>query len=252
MQSINSQMESVERHLVERHLTKPPHLNKPSLMSLKDLLQTLSGTKAFLTLMFDESGSLNAVKELSTSLIRSSAFRLAVEEMKSAPEVAQIIAERYTAPTHNLDELLKYPEESLGYVYASSLRRAGFQTLEAEVKIDSDTSYVENRWQQTHDIWHVVTGFDTSEMGEIALQAFYLAQFRLPLASMLIANSLIAVTLWQPETLSPLLEAIAQGWKTGQIAKPLIAQKWEEAWEKPVAVWQAELNIHLPKNSVKM
>lgn len=31
----------------------------------------------------------------------------------------------------------------------------------------------------------------------------------------------------------------------GQTAKPLIAQKWEEAWEKPVSVWQAELNVQL-------
>jgi ubiquinone biosynthesis protein COQ4 len=38
--------------------------------------------------------------------------------------------------------------------------------------------------------------------------------------------------------LFPLLSAIAKGWKMGQAAKPLI-----EAWEKPVAVWQMELNV---------
>jgi ubiquinone biosynthesis protein COQ4 len=75
------------------------------------------------------------------------------------------------------------------------------------------------------------------------LQAFYLAQFQLPLASMLIANALISITLFQPEVLSPLLGAIAKGWEIGQKAKPLIAQKWEEAWEKPVAVWRLELNV---------
>ena len=123
------------------------------------------------------------------------------------------------------------------------MKQAGFQTLAAEVAIDSDTSYVENRWQQTHDIWHIITGFDTSEIGEIGLQAFYLAQFQLPLASLLIANALIATTVFQPDALSPLLKAIARGWEMGQIAKPLIAQKWEDAWEKPVSVWQAQLNV---------
>ncbi|NEQ25652.1 MAG: ubiquinone biosynthesis protein [Microcoleus sp. SIO2G3] len=163
--------------------------------------------------------------------------------MKAAPEVAEIIEERYMASSHDLDALLQYPKDSLGYAYASSIEQAGFQPLAAEVKIDSDTSYVENRWLQTHDIWHIITGFDTSEIGEIGLQAFYLAQFQLPLASMLIANALIATTLLQPETLSPLVNAIARGWQMGQTAKPLIAQKWEEAWEKPVAVWQTELNV---------
>jgi ubiquinone biosynthesis protein COQ4 len=38
-------------------------------------------------------------------------------------------------------------------------------------------------------------------------------------------------------------QEIAQGWQMGQVAKPLFAQKWEEAWEKPLAQWQAELNL---------
>lgn len=218
-------------------------INKPRSQPLKDVLRAVKGTKAFLTLLFDDSGNLDAVDELSTSLVDSAAFQVAVEAMKTVPEIAEIIAERYIAPAHNLEALLQYPPNSLGYIYANRLKQAGFQTIEAKVAIDSDTSYIENRWQQTHDIWHIITGFDTSEIGEIGLQAFYLAQFQLPLASMLIANALISATLLEPEALSPLLKAIAQGWEMGQTAKPLIAQKWEEAWEKPVTVWQAELNI---------
>jgi ubiquinone biosynthesis protein Coq4 len=29
-------------------------------------------------------------------------------------------------------------------------------------------------------------------------------------------------------------------------AKPLIAQRWEDGWEKPVAQWRQELNITNP------
>lgn len=228
---------------VRRNLGEQPQFNGQIWTSAKNFLRMLRGTKAFLTLLFDESGSLEPVEELSTSLVDSRAFQLAVEDMKAVPEVAEIIAERYMAPAHDLDVLLKYPQDSLGYIYASTMKQAGFQPLMAEVAIDSDCSYVENRWQQTHDIWHIITGFDTSEIGEIGLQAFYLAQFQLPLASMIIANVLIAATIFQPEALSPLLRAIARGWQMGTTAKPLIAQKWEEAWEKPVAVWQAQLNV---------
>nr|WP_199327168.1 Coq4 family protein [Nostoc sp. FACHB-888] len=78
---------------------------------------------------------------------------------------------------------------------------------------------------------------------EIGLQAFYLAQLQLPLASLLIANALISVSLWRPQFLSPLLMAISQGWNMGNNAKPLIAQKWEHLWEKPVVLLRAELNV---------
>ncbi len=218
-------------------------LNGSTIPTLPSLVRTLRGIKAFVTLLFDESGSLEPVWELSTSLMDSSAFQLAIATMKETPDIAALLSERYMAPDHDLDALLSCPKGSLGYAYANYMKQAGFQMVEPPIAINSDTSYVEYRWQQTHDLWHLITGFDTSEIGEIGLQAFYLAQFQLPLSSLLIANALVAVTVWQPEGLNPMLNAIAHGWQLGKTAKPLIAQKWEEAWEKPVAVWRTELNV---------
>jgi len=37
--------------------------------------------------------------------------------------------------------------------------------------------------------------------------------------------------------------AIARGWQMGKTARPLIAQKWETAWDKPLDQWRAELNL---------
>ncbi|MBW4443352.1 MAG: ubiquinone biosynthesis protein [Plectolyngbya sp. WJT66-NPBG17] len=180
---------------------------------------------------------------MSNSLIDSSAFQLAIANMKTTPEIADVLTERYQAPPHDLEALLQSPEDSLGHVYACFIKLAGLQTIETENAIDSDTHYVEYRWQQTHDIWHIITGFDTSEIGEICLQAFYLAQFQLPLSSLLIANALISVTLWQPEMLNVMLSAISQGWQMGKTDRPLIAQKWEENWKRPVSLWRTELNV---------
>ncbi|MEP0909360.1 Coq4 family protein [Leptolyngbya sp. GB1-A1] len=215
----------------------------PSGTSFQPVVQTMRGIKAFVTLLFDESGSLEPVWELSNSLLNSPAFQLSIAALKTTPEAAAILSERYVAPPYDLDELLQYPQNSLGYVYACHMKQLGFQPFEPVMPIDSDTHYVEYRWQKTHDIWHIITGFDTSEMGEIGLQAFYLAQFQLPLSSLLIANALIATTILQPECLNPLLEAIAQGYQMGKVAKPLIAQKWETAWDKPVDQWREELNV---------
>ncbi|XGW00316.1 MAG: Coq4 family protein [Leptolyngbya sp. BL-A-14] len=211
--------------------------------ALQSIVHTVKGIKAFITLLFDESGNLEPVWALSDSLVDSPAFQLAIASMKNTPEVAAILSERYSAPPHDLDALLQYPQGSLGHAYAYQMKQSGFQTFEPTIVPTSDTRYVENRWQQTHDIWHIITGFDTSEIGEIGLQAFYLAQFQLPLASLLIANALISATLLQPNVLNVMLSAIAQGWQMGKTARPLIAQKWEDAWEKPLTVWRAELNV---------
>ncbi|MDX2232758.1 MAG: Coq4 family protein [Leptolyngbyaceae cyanobacterium bins.349] len=238
MKSFNTQF---LRSGVQQNTPRSPHPNL--LTNLKGWFQTVRGTTAFLTILFDESGNLAPIDALSLSLLESPAFELAIADMKTDPAIATIIAERYMAPPHNLEQLRQLPPESLGYAYAQHLQQTGFEPIMAEIRITSDVSYVEYRWQQTHDIWHIITGFSTSEIGEMGLQAFYLAQFRLPLSSLLIANALISATVLKPEALSPLLTAIAQGWELGQTAQPLLAQKWEEAWEKPVATWQQELNI---------
>lgn len=196
---------------------------------------------------FDEYGA--AYTELAEHLVKHRVYELAVEDMKHDRDVAALIQERYTASIPPLDELMKLPEESLGYVYASSLKQAGLNPLDTDPtlfsmdKVDSDVSYVEHRYQITHDIWHVVTGFDTSEIGELGLVAFYLAQFRLPTAGVALANGLMTIMLFMPEELPNLLRVIEQGWQMGKTAKQLLAQKWEEGWDKSVAQWQAELNV---------
>jgi ubiquinone biosynthesis protein COQ4 len=207
------------------------------------IIQTLLIFKSFMAMLVVDD-SLKSVFEMSSALLDTPAFDLTVKHLKRDPACAELIGDRYIPPAHDLDRLLTYPDNSLGYIYAKTMKESGFNpNLHAGMTAKSDTHYVELRLSQTHDIWHILTGFNTSENGEIGLQAFHLPQFPYPLATMLIANSLIAATLFDPTQLPSLLEAIAQGWRMGETSQALFAQKWEEAWDKPVTQWQAELNI---------
>lgn len=199
--------------------------------------------KSFFAMLSGDS-SLEAVGEMSDALVETPAFDLAAQYLKRDPACAALVRDRYIPPTHDLDTLLTYPQDSLGYIYASAMKKTGFDpNLHAEMTAESDAKYVELRLSQTHDLWHIATGFDTSLIGEIGLQALHLAQFPYPLATMLVANSLMSSTLLAPEELPALLSAITQGLQMGKTAKLLFAQKWEEDWEKPLAQWQAELNL---------
>lgn len=58
------------------------------------------------------------------------------------------------------------------------MTKAGFDpNLHVELTHESDAHYVELRLSQTHDIWYVATGFGTSEIDEIGLQAFHVPRF---------------------------------------------------------------------------
>lgn len=215
----------------------------PILRGFKLLLARLAIVKSSVSMLFGDN-SLQTVGELTYGLLETPSYDLVAQHLNQDPACAALIHNRYIPPAHDLETLLTYPTDSLGYIYAAQMKKMAFDpNLHAGMTAKSDAEYVELRLSQTHDLWHIVTGFDTSLVGEIGLQAFHLPQFPYPLATMLVANSLISTTLRAPETLPQLLEAIAQGFQMGKTAKPLFAQKWEEGWEKPLTQWQIELNL---------
>lgn len=194
--------------------------------------------------MVSGDGSLARVEEMTEALLETPAYDLLAQQLNRDPACAALIQSRYIPPAHDLDRLLTYPQESLGYLYAAAMKRAGYDpNLQGNMRPESDAEYVEFRLSQTHDIWHIVTGFGTSEIDEIGLQAVHLSQFPYPLAAVLIASSLMSSVLLDPDTLSSLQAAIARGLQMGRSARSLFAQKWEEGFEKPLEQWRQELNI---------
>jgi ubiquinone biosynthesis protein COQ4 len=189
--------------------------------------------------------SLDVVGEMSLSLLDTPSFELAVKHLQTDCRCAELIAERHMAEPHNIDRLLTYPKDSLGFIYAQSMKTKGFKAedLYQYMRVYSDASYVEARLSQTHDIWHIVTGFGVSEIEEIGLQAFHLPQFPYPLAVSLLSSSLMSSLLFAPQELPNLLSAIHAGWEMGKRAKSFFAQKWEEGWEKPLEEWRKDLQV---------
>lgn len=207
-----------------------------------DLLTTLKG---FVSLMRDPAQT-DSVFDVEDGLRHTKAAQLAVEYAKSKPGVAEIFAERYLAPPPDLTELEQLPPDSLGYAYASYLLKAGFDPdFYRKTEIEDDVTYMFMRLRQTHDIWHVVTGFGSDVNAELGLKAFEIAQIHRTLAAMLIAGGLLRTLLKTPELLDGLLEQIAIGYRMGAKAKPLIAQKWEEHWDKPLEEWRRDLNLEI-------
>ena len=99
------------------------------------------------------------------------------------------------------------------------------------------------RLRQTHDIWHVVTGFDTDPASELGIKAVELAQTRRPMAAVVASGGILRFLYKEPEHLGEALSAVSEGYEMGIKAKPLLAQKWEDHWERPLAEWRNLLNL---------
>jgi ubiquinone biosynthesis protein COQ4 len=96
--------------------------------------------------------------------------------------------------------------------------------------------WVAQRIRQTHDLWHVLTGYAPDVRGELALQAFTFGQLRMPSAWLVSVLGTLAKVPTAAAT-------VWRGFRRGARAKFLPVIRFEDHWDRPLATVRAELGI---------
>ena len=147
-------------------------------------------------------------------------------------------------PEINLDELSKYPAGSLGQVYARHmLERNLSPDFYRSVDVTNDRTWTIMWFRQTHDLWHVVTGFDTDPASEIGLQAFMMTQVLTPLSSLIVGISLVKTVISDPANLGLVIKNVVRGVTLANSAGLLISYEWDKNWNKPLAEIRRDLGL---------
>lgn len=137
------------------------------------------------------------------------------------------------------------PEGSLGRAYLAFVDREGItaQGIVAasegsEVEhgaVDRDMAWVGERMRDTHDLWHVVTGYNADLVGETALLGFIFAQTMHP--GIAFVGSLAYIRGL------PGASMFADGFRRGRRAAWLPAVAWETLLERPLDEVQHTLAV---------
>jgi ubiquinone biosynthesis protein Coq4 len=160
------------------------------------------------------------------------------------PDGQRLFAERRAIDSRtDLDALAALPEGTLGHAYARFLRDRGltpdvFDGTPAEIA-DPRAAYVLQRLRQTHDLWHVVTGYNTDPRGEIALQAFTYGQLRAP-SSLVLA---VVGTLKGFNKERALAGEVLAAYRAGTAAHPFATFLWEDHWTTSLEDVRAMLGV---------
>lgn len=140
----------------------------------------------------------------------------------------------------DLSELAKLPADTLGGSYARHMLALGFDP-NAFTNVFKDEDWLDQRAAVSHDIYHVVTGFDASHLGEYGLAAFSVVQYRDMLNAFVL--SFAPVSLLRPDWTLPLLRNLWRGFRLGRQCQPIIGYAFEKNWEKPLSQVRQELGI---------
>lgn len=199
--------------------------------------------ESFLDLVKAPDGDFGCISRLSKAVSDASSLEIMVEFLSRHPQGKRAFEQRPRLGNIDLQRLHKLPKNTLGYAYANHMIEGGLTPLQAS-SADNDYQFLAAHITETHDMWHVVTGFDTNIIGEIQLEAFYLAQLyasRFWLA--LIAKNLLKAVVYDIEVSTKYMDAITEGWMMAKQAKPLFGIQWNTLWETPLEDIRNSLNI---------
>ena len=144
-------------------------------------------------------------------------------------------------PRFSLEALAACPDESLGGRLHSLVVDDGFdlEVLDRDALDLSDLpaplDYLNVRILQCHDVWHLVAGYETTGLHEVAISGFQMAQFGHQYSSMFLGMVLTKVAFTEPfEGMGFLLDTVLSAYTHGRGTPPLLGVAWEEVWDRPV------------------
>lgn len=148
-------------------------------------------------------------------------------------------------PAIDLEKLSQYPDGSFGREYARHMKVNHLKPFNVSPELDevAKRNVFALRYVVTHDIFHVLLGFDTSYAGEIGVLAFAAEQnysFSLKI-SLRIARLLYPVL--APFQIKAIFTNLRKGQELGKTAKFLLGVRFEEYWEEQRSEVRAELGL---------
>jgi ubiquinone biosynthesis protein Coq4 len=163
--------------------------------------------------------------------------------LKADPRTAPSFEERKAFGPISLEELGRLPEGTLGRVFAEHCRVRELDPNLVYIPPDDEIGWTLNHLYQTHDIWHVFTGWGNDLPGEMGLGGFYCAQLGSPPFFGYMAALLFLNVVSRRANLDEVIEAFSLGYQAGKDAQPLWGQDWGALWEVPIEELHARFEI---------
>lgn len=182
-------------------------------------------------------------------------------EVLAIPGAVEFMADRHLADPIALADLDGCAPGTLGDGYRRFITENGLeenlatnykafnQKLQAEGALDrlpEDLSYLIVRGFQIHDFLHVLTGFSSKPLGELAQAAFHFAQLRFPYHAMRMAVTTGHLAFVNPAAITGAMDAIVDGWVLGRSAANAHFTHWEDELDTPLEDLRAGLGIGAP------
>jgi ubiquinone biosynthesis protein COQ4 len=194
------------------------------------------GLRAFRKLVRDPADPLHG--PIFQMCIEHSLLRKLTRRLTRHGEGQRLLAERprLNAHTVSIVRMAAHPPRSLGRAYAAFFRANNITPFEPpKLPVDTDHDYLATRLREAHDVFHVVTGYGTDDLGELELQWFNFGNLGWgPLPIIMFLAFLFTRRRKQNGGAWTVCKRIFAAYRRGRRSRSLASVFWEDYWHLPV------------------
>jgi len=139
-----------------------------------------------------------------------------------------------------LQDIETCPAGSLGHSLYRMLVDNGYdaEVLDREAiglgQLKPAVRYLNTRILQMHDVWHLVAGYQTTSLHEIAISSFQLAQFGHNYSAMFLATVATMSQSNGPDAFNLMMRIFSESWVHGSKSPAFMSIEFESEWNRPV------------------
>lgn len=201
--------------------------------------------ESFVNIVKSPDGDFTAIGQLAQLINDDNNFAVMVDFLSNQKQCKEAFVNRPRLGNVDLQKLSQLPQNTLGCNYAKHMIKNNLTPLQV-TSVQNDSQFLNAHLGETHDIWHIVTGFDTSIIGEIELQSFCAEQLHCSRFFVsLLTKNLLKTIVYDIEKSHQYLEAIARGWLMAKQAQPLFGVQWNTLWDLPLEKIRRDFNIKI-------
>jgi ubiquinone biosynthesis protein Coq4 len=147
------------------------------------------------------------------------------------------------------EDLRNWPANSLGSDLLHLLTSKGYdlEVINADDVLLPPIFPAQNRTNrrilQLHDVWHLFAGYGFTAQGEVGISAFQLAQFGQNYSTRFLAVVTTATCLTKLVDINQFITLIAEGWRHGRRAPPLMPVPWHKLLGKSISELRTEMGV---------
>ncbi|MEL7110479.1 MAG: Coq4 family protein [Pseudomonadota bacterium] len=177
-----------------------------------------------------------------------------VERVAAMSHTYPGISEAVRAPMPrkiDLDHLAAQPDGSIGAEFHNLIisNKFDLEVLDRNeiglAALPSPLDFLNTRILQSHDLWHITAGYETTALHEIALSAFQMAQFGHNYSAQFLSIVAAVGAISPASGYKVLMDTVTTSWAHGRETYPMMLIPWEDVWHKTAEEIRRDYGIHV-------